>query len=121
MSVTENQQCANKTMPVLTVVNMYNKAGAMSLMELPVSNHHSVRINERTLRDAVSSNHQEVMAVKTHWDRDKSAFSFALSEVGGGVNGRVKRDGATNAAWLIDSCLFTPEFSEGPGIDSIEA
>ena len=64
------------------------------------------------------------MAVKTHWDSDKPALSFTLAEGGGasGVNGRVERDGATGAAWLMglavvvdsDSCLvFTPDSSEG--------
>ena len=65
------------------------------------------------------------MAIKTHCDCDKPTLSFALlvAGVGGRVNGRVERDGATGAAWLVDSCLFIPDFSGGPGtgIDSIEA
>lgn len=63
----------------------------------------------RALRETVSQNQQEVMAVKTHWDCDKPVLSFALVEVGVGVNGRVERDGATAAATIlpVDSCLFT--------------
>ena len=73
-------------------------------------------------RGAVSPNQQEVMAVKTHWDCDKPALSFALAE--GGEVGGVERDGATgaSAAWLtilpvVDSFLFTPDFSEGIDLD----
>ena len=66
----------------------------------------------RALRDTVSRNQEEVMAVKTHWDCDKPVLSFALAEGGVGVNGRVKRDRAAAATWLtilVDSCLFTRE------------
>ena len=66
----------------------------------------------RELRDAVSTNQQEVMTIKTHWD---CVLSFALAG-GGGVNGRVERDEAIRAVWLTilpDSCLFTRDSSEG--------
>ena len=60
------------------------------------------------------------MAVKTHWDCDKPALSFALAE--GGDVGGVERDGTTSAAWLtilpvVDSFLFTPDSSEGIDLD----
>jgi hypothetical protein len=61
----------------------------------------------RGLRDAVSPNQQEVMAAKTHCDKPALSESFALAEGGG-------------AAWftiLVDSCILTPDSSEG--IDSI--
>ena len=66
------------------------------------------------LRDAVSPNQQEVIAVKTHWDCDKPSLSF---EFPGGVDadGRVERDGATGVACLtilVDSWLFTRNSSE---------
>jgi hypothetical protein len=54
---------------------------------------------------------KEVMAVKTHWDCDKPALSFALALAVGGGGGRVERDatGAAAAAWLtvlVDSWHF---------------
>ena len=67
------------------------------------------------------------MVDKTHWDCDKLILSnsFALAEGGGGVNGRVERDGTTGAVvvWLtilVDSCLLTPTpDSSGPASEVI--
>ena len=52
----------------------------------------TLREAKRALRDAVSQNQQDVMAVKTHWDCAKPALSdaFVLAEGDGSVDGRVE-------------------------------
>ena len=97
--------------------DIYNKVGvvAKSVIELPSSDDYIARINEGTQRDAVSPNHQEVTAVKTHWDCDKQALSFALAEEDGGVNGHVERDGAIGIGRFMLNHL---RLLRGPGIDS---
>ena len=58
---TESQpeHCRNKT---LLTVEIHNEV-AKNMIELPATDDHIVRINE-TLRDAISPNQQEVIAVK---------------------------------------------------------
>ena len=59
------------------------------------------------------------MTIKTHCDSDRPALSESIQVAvaeGGGVNGRVERDGATDTAShtiFVDSRLLTPDSSEG--------
>ena len=106
----------------MLTVNMYNKAGvvSMSIMELSASDKYIARIKEGTQRDAVSQNQQEVITDKTHWDCGKPALSesetFALTEGGIGVVGRVERDVPAWLTILVDSCLLTPSPDSSEGI-----
>ena len=64
------------------------------------------------MRDTVSPNQQEVIAVKTYCDKPSLSFAFPR---GVDVDGRVERDVATGVARLkilVDSWLFTRNSSE---------